>query len=164
MSDPTLNEGEAIISKTGGREFVSFGQFSAWVTLTNQRIIIKRITGQTASYPLSHISGVSKYEYWPSPLAVLPHQLLRIDFDNGGAFFLRVSDDSTWIHMIEAAKVNAPEMPYMTAPMDPQSLRSFATSAPKLRWIVIAGVVASFVMFCICTPVLFWVWLRFQPR
>jgi hypothetical protein len=41
MTDPILNQGEAVIKKTDAKEYLSFGRNSAWLTLTNQRLIIR---------------------------------------------------------------------------------------------------------------------------
>lgn len=163
MSDPSLNPGETFIKKTGGREYFGIGRYTAWLTLTNQRIILQRITGAAAYYPLSHVTRVSEYEHWQSPFSILPYKLLRIDFDNGGAVVFGVSDLLTWIRIIEAARIDAPEMPYITAPID-SKLPSFASSAPKLRWITVAMFAVSVVTICVCTPVFFWILRILQSK
>ncbi len=153
MSDPILNQGEVIIRKEGGMEYVSMGRYSAWLYLTSQRIIIKRFIGGAPSYPLSHMTKADIAEYQPSPLAFINYKLLRVSFDNGGAILFGLgSDKSAWIRSIEQAKVNAPDLPYTTAPPE------FAGAAsPKLfRWVAtITAIVGCLIATCILALTVF---------
>jgi hypothetical protein len=150
MSDPILNLGEVVIRKAGGREYVSTWRVSAWLTLTNQRLIIQRLFGDSSSYPLSHVTQAIEYEYWPpSIFAIISFKLLRIDFDNGGALLFGLSGLPDWIQAIDQAKVNAPQMPYTTTPIP----RAFRSSAPKLRWVWIGMVAISILIYCVCAPI-----------
>ena len=56
MADSILSEDETLIKKAGGGEYLSLGQMSAWLTLTNQRLTIQTILGATSYYPLSHVT------------------------------------------------------------------------------------------------------------
>ena len=147
MTDPILYQGEAVIKKTGAREYLSFGRNSAWLTLTNQRLIIQRLLGADSSYPLSHVTTIGIFEYRPllAMISLFPLKLLRIDFDNGGTILFGLYEMPAWIQAIEQAKVSAPEMPYTTAtpPLMPQS------GARTPAWMLIVMAATSIMALCI---------------
>lgn len=158
MSNPILSQGEVIVRKTGGMEYVGVGRISAWLTLTNHRIIIQRMLRDPVDYPLSHVTHVGAYEHWSTPLTLIPHKLLRLDFDNGGAIFFGLTGLSDWIQIIEQTRVNASRMPFTTMPEPPQAFKSFSSVAPKLRWVVFALMAASFGALCILPSI--WILLN----
>ena len=162
MTDPILNQGETVIRKAGGREYLSFGRYTAWLTLTNQRLIIQRLYGANLYYPLSHVTKVGIFEYWP-PLALISLsslKLLRIDFDNGGTILFGLYEKPTWIQAIEQAKVSAPEMPYTSAtpPLIPQS------GARTPPWMLIVIAATSIIAFCTGTLILLGILIYFNSR
>jgi len=148
MTDPILNPGETVIRKAGGREYLSLGRVSAWLTLTNQRLIVQRLLGATSYYPLSHVTKVGIFDYRPPQalIVLFPFKLLRIDFDNGGAILFGLYEMPAWIQAIEQARVGVPQMPYTTTtPPIPQSEEA-RTQARVRMWIIVA--VFSIIMFC----------------
>jgi hypothetical protein len=148
MSDPILNQGEVLIRKEGGREYVSAGRYSAWLYLTSQRIIIKRLLGGDAAYPLSHMIKADIAEHHPSPFSLKNFKLLRLNFDNGGAILFGLSGDkSAWIQSIEQARANAADLPYTTTP--PAFTRS--ASSPIFLWVALAIFGLCSIATCILT-------------
>jgi len=148
MSEPILDQSEVLIRKEGGMEYVSAGRYSAWLYLTSQRVIVKRLVGKAMAYPLSHLTKVDTIEYHPSTFSLTNFNLLRISFDNGGSVLFGLSSNkSVWIQAIEKAKSSAPELQYSTIP--PEFTKS-ATS-PVLLWSALAFILlcalATFILF-----------------
>jgi hypothetical protein len=149
MSDPILNQGEVIIRKEDAREYVGVERYSAWLYLTNQRIILNRMIGRSAAYPLSHITKAEIVNYKPISFALTGVNLLQISFDNGSAVRFNLSSDkSVWIRSIEQAKVNAPDLPYTTIPPE------YTKSAPTSKFLWIAALIISLCLFASCTLIL----------
>ena len=162
MTNPILNQGETVIRKARGREYLSLGRNSAWLTLTNQRLILQRLLGADSSYPLSHVTTVGIFEYRPvlQLISLLPFKLLRIDFDNGGTILFGLYEMPAWIQAIEQAKVSAPEMPYTNAIPSPIP-QSGARTPP---WMLIVMAATSIMAFCIGTLILLGILVYFNSR
>ncbi|HET7144614.1 MAG TPA: hypothetical protein VFI68_11385, partial [Anaerolineales bacterium] len=146
MSDPILDQGEIMIRKEGGMEYVNAGRYSAWLYLTSQRIIVKRMLGNVAAYPLSHLTKADIAEHQPSPFSLMNFKLLCLTFDNGGAILFGISGDkSAWIQSVDRARANAPELAYTTMPTE----FSKSASSPKFLWV--AGAIIGLCSFATCT-------------
>ncbi len=98
------------------KEYDSRGWAGAWLTLTNQRLIVQRFFGKPLSYPLSRVTQIIEYDYWPPLVAFFPHKILRIDLDNGGSLLLGMLGLQIWMQEIQRLQAGALHLPYTTAP------------------------------------------------
>lgn len=163
MTNPLPTPDEIVIRKAGAKEYNNRGWISAWFTLTNQRLIVQRLLGKAVSYPLSHITQISEYEYWPPLVALFSWKILRIDFDNGGTLLVGQLELQTWIQEIQRAKASAPQLPYTTAP-SLYTPHITQTAGPTLRWVWMAVFASSVITTCICTPIAWLVFLYLRGR
>jgi hypothetical protein len=141
MSSVQIKPGEQVIRKEGGRLYSSGGRSSAWLTLTNQRLIVETFLGGTSVYPLSRVAQVSQVE---APAALVSFKLLNVTFDNGDSIrFGLNSRVDFWINLVEEARRNAPNLPDEPMP-EPRP------AGPPLALLkILIGMLAASVI-CIC--------------
>lgn len=141
MSSVQIKPDEQVIRKEGGRLYRSGGRSSAWLTLTNQRLIVEAFLGGTSAYPLSRVTQVSETE---APAMLISFKLLNVTFENGDSIHFGLNSRvDFWINLIEEARRNAPDLP--DEPMPEPRPAGPPSALPK----ILIGMIAAAVL-CIC--------------